>query len=293
MTKLKVPIEQRIEKAANLIAQADALIIAAGAGMGIDSGLPDFRGKQGFWRAYPALRRAGIDFAKVATPSAFKSMPMTAWGFYGHRLSMYRQTQPHRGFELLRQWGARMTNGIAVFTSNVDGHFQKAGFVPKLVHECHGSIHRLQCMQPCHSRIWSADEFSPVVDADSCRLVDELPLCPICGGLARPNILMFNDPHWLDGDEVQQAQDFSVWLSSARKPVVIEIGAGTAIQSVRRFSESVLRSHNGRLVRINPQEWKVSDLRDVGIPLGALDGILKISSHLERDFGAMLNGCIS
>ncbi len=282
ITKLKVPIEQRIEKAANLIAQADSLIVAAGAGMGIDSGLPDFRGKQGFWRAYPALRRAGIDFAKVATPNAFKSIPMTAWGFYGHRLSMYRQTQPHRGFELLRQWGARMTNGMAVFTSNVDGHFQKAGFDPKLVHECHGSIHQLQCMQPCHAGIWSAVEFNPVVDADSSRLVNELPLCPVCGELARPNILMFNDSRWLDSYEIRQAGAFSEWLALARKPVVIEIGAGTAIQSVRRFSEFILRCHNGRLVRINPQEWKVSDARDVGIPLGALDGILSISSALDR-----------
>ena len=51
-----------VGQAAFLIEQADALIVAAGAGMGVDSGLPDFRGKDGFWRAYPALREAQIDF---------------------------------------------------------------------------------------------------------------------------------------------------------------------------------------------------------------------------------------
>src|SRR5690606_8161485 len=48
--------------AAQLLAQADGLLITAGAGMGIDSGLPDFRGSEGFWNAYPALGRARIQF---------------------------------------------------------------------------------------------------------------------------------------------------------------------------------------------------------------------------------------
>ena len=50
------------EHAAALLEQADALIVAAGAGMGVDSGLPDFRGVSGFWQAYPALGRSKIRF---------------------------------------------------------------------------------------------------------------------------------------------------------------------------------------------------------------------------------------
>ena len=76
------------ERAATLIEQADALIIAAGTGMGVDSGLPDFRSDGGFWRAYPALREARIDFHSIASPAAFRSSPESAWGFYGHRLAL-------------------------------------------------------------------------------------------------------------------------------------------------------------------------------------------------------------
>ena len=54
------------EKAAQWIAGADALVITAGAGMGVDSGLPDFRGDSGFWKAYPALH--GYSFASMANP---------------------------------------------------------------------------------------------------------------------------------------------------------------------------------------------------------------------------------
>ena len=118
----------RYEGAAELISGADALIIGAGAGMGVDSGLPDFRGNEGFWKAYPALAKAQLDFMEVASPRTFERNPALAWGFYGHRLKLYRETVPHTGFDILRRWGQRMVLGSHVFTSNVDGQFQKAGF---------------------------------------------------------------------------------------------------------------------------------------------------------------------
>ncbi len=79
-----------LEQAADLVHQADALIVCAGAGMGVDSGLPDFRGNDGFWKDYPALGRARMEFTSVATPYTFRSDPTLAWGFYGHRLLLYR-----------------------------------------------------------------------------------------------------------------------------------------------------------------------------------------------------------
>jgi NAD-dependent SIR2 family protein deacetylase len=51
-----------------LIDQADGLLIAAGAGMRVDSGRPDFRGQEGFWQAYPALRQAGMEFSSITSP---------------------------------------------------------------------------------------------------------------------------------------------------------------------------------------------------------------------------------
>lgn len=150
-------------RAAEVIATADALVITAGAGMGVDSGLPDFRGDEGFWKAYPALARARLDFRTMANPETFVKFPTVAWGFYGHRLALYRQTVPHAGFGILRNWGERLRLGAWVFTSNVDGQFQKAGFPDDRIHECHGSIHYLQCLNRCESGVWSAAEFAPLV----------------------------------------------------------------------------------------------------------------------------------
>src|SRR5450830_299401 len=268
-----------LEQAADLIRQADGLVVAAGAGMGVDSGLPDFRGDAGFWRAYPALGRARLAFTEVASPATFRTDPALAWGFYGHRLALYRETVPHPGFALLRGWGDAMPHGCHVFTSNVDGQFQRAGFDPERVYECHGSIHHLQCLAPCCEEVWAADGFDPDVDAAACRLRGAAPACPRCGGLARPNILMFGDWDWIEGRSALQAARLEDWLRKVRRPVVIELGAGTAVPSVRHFSQQVVQG-GGRLVRINPREWQVAGARDVGLAAGALAGLQAIAARL-------------
>lgn len=278
--RLPVDTPEELHRAAALIRDCDGLIIAAGAGMGIDSGLPDFRGPQGFWAAYPALGAAGLRFEDIADPAMFTRNPRLAWGFYGHRLALYRQTTPHEGFEILRQMGSLRPRGLAVFTSNVDGQFQKAGFTE--VMECHGSIHWLQCSRPCRGEIWPATDISPVVDTASCELLSEIPVCIHCGAVARPNILMFNDMGWVQERAAQQETRLGAWLQQLEQPVVVEVGAGSAVASVRAFSSHVIRRHGGRLIRINPREPDVRRSQDVAWPIGALQACHALRSlHAE------------
>ena len=279
-------LQAACESAAELIAEADALIISAGAGMGVDSGLPDFRGNSGFWQAYPALAQARLDFTQVASPQTFVQYPALAWGFYGHRLQLYRRTVPHAGFAILRRWAARMRLGARIYTSNVDGQFQIAGFDESAVHECHGSIHHLQCTTACSAGIWKAEAFEPVVDEAACRLLSPLPRCPHCGALARPNILMFGDGAWRpERTEAQQRQE-DAWLQALARArarvVLVELGAGTAVPSVRYFGQYVGHAVNARLVRINPRESAVQHPQDVAIASGALAALEQIDALLAR-----------
>jgi NAD-dependent SIR2 family protein deacetylase len=261
-------------KSAEIIQDADGLLITAGAGMGVDSGLPDFRGTDGFWNAYPALRQSGIHFQDIACPDAFHATPELAWGFYGHRLALYRRTIPHCGFEILRHIADRMPHGAFIFTSNVDGQFQKAGFVDERIYECHGSIHHLQCLKPCKPSIWPAD-FTPEIDDERCRMTSPLPTCPDCGDLARPNIMMFGDWGWFDQRARVQAKRLTDWRAKVKSPVIIELGAGIDIPSVRLFSEEQTRF--GTLIRINPRAPQIPrSATGISLPLGALpamDGI--------------------
>jgi NAD-dependent SIR2 family protein deacetylase len=269
-----------LKHAAALVQQADLLIVAAGAGMGVDSGLPDFRGNDGFWKAYPALGRSRMEFTSVASPATFHEDPALAWGFYGHRLNLYRDTVPHAGFKLLKQWGERMEHGAAVFTSNVDGQFQRAGFDPQRILECHGSIHHLQCLEPCGDHIWPADGYTPQVDTASCQLLNAAPTCPHCGALARPNILMFGDSGWIEQRASEQEARLGALLRKAHKPLVVELGAGVAIPSVRHFGQTVIRNHNGRMIRINPREPQVASPQDVGLATNALTALSAIDALL-------------
>ncbi|EIF00776.1 SIR2 family NAD-dependent protein deacylase [Saccharomonospora glauca] len=263
-------MQEEYRRAAELISSADALLVCAGAGMGVDSGLPDFRGDEGFWRAYPPYARLGLRFVELADPEHFAADPELAWGFYGHRLNLYRETEPHAGFTVLRKWGENKPGGVCVFTSNVDGQFQRAGFTD--VAEVHGSIHHLQCLAHCGVGIWPADDVVVDVDPDTMRARPPLPSCPRCGSLARPNILMFGDYDWLEHRSRRQLDAFTEWRRRNRSLVVVELGAGLAVPTVRRQAE-LASAATGALVRINPREPQVRHGRGVSLPVGALEAL--------------------
>jgi NAD-dependent SIR2 family protein deacetylase len=248
-----------IERAAEAITSATALLVTAGAGMGVDSGLPDFRGDEGFWKAYPPYAKLGLGFIELANPRWFERDPALAWGFYGHRLALYRTTPQHAGYALLRTWMRRMPLGGFVFTSNVDGAFQRAGFAESSIHECHGALDWLQCEKDCGAEPFSADGVDIAVDPETFRAVGPLPTCPSCGGRARPNLLMFDDDRWDSTRYDEQRDRLNLWLANVRaepdaKIVVVECGAGTAIPTVRERSERVAHMTGGTLVRINVRE---------------------------------------
>lgn len=278
--------QDTLRQAADLVATADALVIAAGAGMGVDSGLPDFRGAEGFWRAYPPFAKLGLRFEQLANPRWFVHDPPLAWGFYGHRMNLYRQTTPHAGFAVLKRWADRMPKGWFVHTSNVDAAFQKAGFDPQRIFEVHGAFHFLQCMNLCGIGLISAAARLPNgvdVDEETMRAREPLPSCPACGGLARPNILMFNDGGWDESFAYQQERRLSSWMHSLGKSrlVVIECGAGTAVPTVRYFCESVCEQFGGKLIRINVREPQVPP-GHVGLPMGALAAIRALEEQLVQ-----------
>lgn len=277
-----IELNENIKLAADALNKAEAILINAGAGIGVDSGLPDFRGNQGFWKAYPPIAKLGISFTDMANPQWFTSNPKLAWGFYGHRLNLYRKTEPHIGFKLLLDLVKSKSDRYFVFTSNVDGQFQKAGFDENKIAECHGSIHHLQCHSNCSDDIWSADDLMIEVDEQVLLAKEPLPKCRNCGRIARPNILMFNDWGWLDKRTSIQEFRLDKWLNSIvnKKIVILEFGAGHAVPTVRYKSESVAASRNAILIRINPNDYSVPH-GHIPIPLAAKEGIEKIINMMN------------
>jgi len=265
-----------IKRAAETLKEADALLINAGAGIGVDSGLPDFRGNTGFWKAYPPIAKLGISFSEMANPAWFDRRPHLAWAFYGHRLNLYRKTIPHSGFMQLLELAEKKPGKYFVFTSNVDGQFQKAGYDEECIEECHGSIHHFQCNSGCSSSIWDGGDENVDVDMDRFEALDPLPECIHCGGLARPNILMFGDWGWISDRTDQQGNRLRDWLedigTQKMKLAVVELGAGEAVPTVRINSEHIAKSYGGTLIRINPRDYHVPS-GHISIPSGSADGV--------------------
>lgn len=220
-----------------MVKESEVIIVGTGAGMGKDSGLPDFRGDEGFWNNYPPYR-GKFNFVECANPAFLQEHPHLFWGFYGHRLSMYRNASPHYGYQLLKKMATSQSSesdNIFAFTSNVDGHFQKAKYPDNRIYEVHGSIHFLQCYS-CQTIV--DNKFEPIVDLDkmSCS---NLPLCSKCEDTLRPNILMFDDWEWVVQRAQPQECNYKQFLKShsQKNKVLIEIGCGQAIPTIRDMME--------------------------------------------------------
>lgn len=270
-------LNRSYQLAAEAICSADALLIGAGAGMGVDSGLPDFRGPEGFWKAYPPFR--GRQFSEMSTPHWFRTDPQLAWGFFGHRLNLYQSAAPHQGFQILRQWADRLPLGSFIYTSNVDGQFQKAGFSPDQIVECHGSIHHLQCARGCVNEIWPVGNTQLNVDLHTIRTSSQLPMCIHCREIARPNILMFNDMDWIEERTSAQWERWKTWYHrvESSRLVVIELGAGLGVPTVRLMCESI----PGTLIRVNPREFAVP-ADGISLPAGALTALVSINEIMQQ-----------
>jgi len=156
--------------------------------------------------------------------------------------------------------------------------------------ECHGSIHHFQCAASCTDEIWDAQTENVQIDEAAFRATGPLPRCRNCSALARPNILMFNDWSWLGHRSDAQQSCFAAWLDelaeSSAKLAVIELGAGSAIATVRHTSERVVDRLDGKLIRINPREHDVPG-GQIGLPFGAAEGIRRICQSAENHGGAV------
>lgn len=239
---------------AEIINNADGVVILAGAGMGVDAGIPDFRGNTGLWTAEKD------NFIKFANGSAFHIRPLETWNFYIERLIKYSQYEPHRGYyDLLK-----LNKDMFVVTSNVDGHFERSGWDSNRLYEIHGNLKWIQCSDHCCDDVQPMPEFTQALTN-----IKQAPHCPHCGKVSRPVVMMFEDAWFVGKHAIEQSRRYLKWAEGKKNIVGIEIGAGTAVPSIRMFGEQQTRS----LIRINPHDYEIYRRTDIAIPEGAVKGI--------------------
>lgn len=277
-------LSAEVRRAAELINEAYAVLVIAGAGMGVDSGLDKFRSADG---AYTLS-----DYHEKCQHELLVKDPAGAWAFHGPVLERFREAQPHEGFAHLLSI-CKSKASYYVCTSNVDEQFQKAGFQHSRVFNAHGSVHMWQCMNAeCNSRKdpWAAGAWVP----------GELPQCKYCKGLARPNVSLFDDNMEKYPDSFntrvmeRQYACFENWLRQLKTmPIcIIEIGCGVSEHSLRLVpkprsrwacmsDEWEMAPLPGSLIRIDPEPTSPAPPRQRFVQIAG--GAAVSLQHLARE----------
>ncbi|CAF0935982.1 unnamed protein product [Rotaria sordida] len=268
--KTNAEMQSLIEKAADLVLNCEAILFTSGAGMGVSSGLGTFRGAAaGVWP--PLLKHPELDFTDMSNPQWFRKPQGNSdkhntanfgYAFWAYRYNAYTSAAPHLGYEITKRWSElNNVKSSFSFTSNIDGHWIKSGWNESAVLECHGSVHYMQCIDQCRKHIWDTNNALKLnVDSKTDCVIDPLPQCPDCKNLARPNVLMFGDWEYLDdrlNEQIVHYEKFKSDIAGAKgRLLIIELGAGTAVPTVRAQSEVIFADSRwtADFIRINPLE---------------------------------------
>lgn len=276
-----------LEKAAKFINEANTILITTGAGMSVDSGLPDFRGNEGFWKNYPLAKKMGLKFEEMSTTHWFKTNPKLAYGFWAHRYNLYKDKKPHKGYKILQEICSKKDNYF-IFTSNVDGHFLH-DFPDEKVYECHGSIQYWQCYSEiCSLEIFKFPNERIPYKQDPLEGIEPFPTCKLCREPLRPNVLMFNDYSFNNERMREKMLLYNDWKKKLKelksekllKLCVIEIGAGLHVPTVRNESEMMTSNFQGNFIRINPRDFQVPRENHVSLNMNGLEALQEISKIL-------------
>lgn len=170
---------------------AGGLVLAlTGAGLSAESGIPTFRGPEGYW----TVGSRNYHPSELATRAAFERMPWEVWAWYAYRRGVCRAAEPNPAHRALAELDARLGERFVLVTQNVDGLHLRAGNDPRRTWQIHGNIERMRCFDDCSSElfpvpldpVWARGR--AVGEADRARLV-----CPRCGARARPHVLWFDE----------------------------------------------------------------------------------------------------
>ena len=214
------------ERLAELIRECHPCVVLTGAGVSTESGIPDFRSRDGIWARYDPMEYATID--------AFRRDPVKVWEFYGRRLDVLRHARPNAAHVAL----AELERGgyvHAVVTQNVDRLHELAG--SQEVVEVHGSIRTSSCLS-CRVTVPFEEVVRQLEDAPA-------PVCPACGTVLKPDVVMFGE--LLPAGAIERA---TALARSTR--LLLVVGSSLAVYPVASLPEDTLQA-GGLLAIVNAE----------------------------------------
>lgn len=285
--------QAQIAAAAALIKDCRALVVTCGAGMGVDSGLATFRGRNQKSQGWGPIEREEETPYSMCKPRRFDEDAALAWGYSVTRYKAFEEATPHAGYSMILSW----QKPLAIFTSNIDSHFHRTILGRGGVHakvplvEYHGSMRHVQCHRNCRGSVAPAQHdvvANTVVDAVSGQAEVLYPKCENCGALQRFNVCLIADTHFNSELRDEQLKAFHRFVYHWQQTdlVVLEIGAGKAIPTVRDMSEMLLFEKGASLIRINLDDPELptapEDEQSVSLQGGALEMLRAIDAKMKE-----------
>jgi NAD-dependent deacetylase len=232
------------------------VLVLTGAGVSAESGIPTFRGKDGYWR--------NLDPAKLATPEAFARDPQLVWDWYRERRQRIRNARPNAAHEATARLAQR-TDGFLLVTQNVDDLHARAGLPAEKMVRIHGDIFVTRCSRCDFSYADRGGSPEPpdacVVQPTNGRLrsiaatfekASDLPRCPKCTALMRPGVVWFGEQ--LPWSELQRVEHF---LDRGACNVVIVAGTTATFGYIVDWALRASRD-GAELNEVNPEETPLS-----------------------------------
>ena len=123
------------------LAEQSPVTVLTGAGISAESGIPTFRGPEGYW----TVGSAEYHPQEMATVRMFEQAPDDVWAWYLYRLGVCRRAQPNAGHLALVEMEALLGDRFTLITQNVDGLHLQAGNSPQRTFQIHGNISFMRC----------------------------------------------------------------------------------------------------------------------------------------------------
>ncbi|OQY47017.1 MAG: RNA polymerase subunit sigma [Anaerolineaceae bacterium 4572_78] len=168
------------------------LTVLTGAGISAESGIPTFRGRDGYW----TVGSKEYHPQEMATLHMFSQQPEEVWAWYLYRRGVCRQAEPNPGHMAIVDMESLFGDKFILITQNVDGLHLRAGNSLERTYQIHGNVDYMRCFyRACTSDIYSIPETMPAKPKGE-SLTDtnrKLLACPKCGHLTRPHVLWFDE----------------------------------------------------------------------------------------------------
>ena len=236
-----------MDRVVKSLKSARSVFILTGAGMSAESGLPTFRGVDGYWKDHRV--------EELASPHGFARDPLTVWRWYNERILAYRDAKPNAGHYALAQLETLIPE-VTIATQNVDSLHARAG--SKNVLELHGHLREARCTScgATHALASGLDE----------ALIDHA-----CGGRFRPQVVWFGEA--LPPDIWARADD-----AAARADVILVVGTSAQVYPAAALA---LQNERASVAEINPDATGLSERCDCVIREGAAIALPRIVNALR------------